>query len=79
MKKQNFKKLGITLIALFIAITTFLPTKANAQTVDEVIDIIEIIIDTVCPDVPQNRCKQNTCQSGACFSFRPACEGSGSC
>lgn len=79
MKKQNFKKLGITLIALFIMLTTFLPAKVNAQTAEDVIDIIELIIDTVCPETPQNRCKQNTCQSGACFSFRSACEGTGTC
>lgn len=78
MKKQNFKKLGITLIALIIAITTFLPTRANAQ-VKEIAEAIEAIIDAVCPETPQRRCKQNTCQDGACISFRSACTSNSDC
>ena len=79
MKKQNFKKLGITLIALLIAITTFLPTKANAQ-VKEIAEAIDAIIDAVCPDNPQSRCKEgNTCLDGACISFRRACTSNSDC
>lgn len=79
MKKQNFKKLGIAVFALFMAISTLMPLKSNAQSAEDVVKVVIAIIDAVCPDNPQNRCKGGTCQDGACISFRSACEGSGSC
>lgn len=37
--------------------------------------LYEALVDLFCPDTPQNRCKNGTCQSGACISFRAACGG----
>lgn len=80
MKKQIFKKLGTMLIALFMLTVTLIPSKANAQVSPEVVvDIIEIIVDVFCPETPQNVCKQNTCQSGACVSFRTHCTSDDKC
>ena len=40
--------------------------------------LYEALEDLFCPDTPQNRCKNGTCQSGACISFRAACGEIGS-
>ena len=41
--------------------------------------ILESIVKLFCPDTPQKRCKQNTCQTGACISFRKACTSDSDC
>jgi hypothetical protein len=46
--------------------------QAAAQLAISLWDMIE---DAFCPETPQNRCKNGTCQSGACISFRESCGG----
>lgn len=77
MKKNVLTKFFIALFCFF-AINASL-SSVKAQTAGDVVVLIEAIIDAACPETPQNRCKQGTCQSGACISFRPACSGSGGC
>jgi hypothetical protein len=48
--------------------------KTNAQvSPGEVLEAIDAVENLFCPKVPQPRCKNGFCQTGACISFRPAC------
>lgn len=73
MKKNLFTKFSITLVLLFVMSTSFIPNKAKASDFEAVAKLVETIIDAVCPENPQNRCKNGTCLTGSCFSFRAAC------
>ncbi|WP_291403921.1 hypothetical protein [Daejeonella sp.] len=78
MKSNVFTKFSVTLVLLFVMTTSFFPNKAKAIDPGTIAEAIEAIIDAVCPETPQNRCKNGTCQSGSCFSFRAACGERGS-
>ncbi len=78
MKSNVFSKFLVTLVLLFVMTTSLLPNKAKASDIGAIAKAIEVIIDAVCPETPQNRCKNGTCQSGSCFSFRSACGELGS-
>lgn len=36
---------------------------------------VSMTVGLFCPKTPQNRCKNGSCQSGACISFRASCLG----
>jgi hypothetical protein len=40
-----------------------------------IVELWEMLEDAFCPETPQNRCKNGSCQSGACISFRQSCGG----
>jgi len=82
MKRNVFTKFSVTLVLLFAMTTSLLPNKAKGQTpeqIEAIADAITAIIEAVCPETPQNRCKNGECMPGSCFSFRKACSGTGAC
>jgi hypothetical protein len=80
------KKLGVLLLAISLSFAgTFVPqTTQNAAiaqdiTPREVVDIVRIIVDLACPEVPRRVCKGQNCEQGACISFRKHCVEPGDC
>ncbi|WP_157687582.1 hypothetical protein [Pedobacter psychrophilus] len=81
MKNFN-KKFLVALLGIVLLTSTFSIQKAEAvqDPATAIAEAITAIIGAVCPDTPQNRCKAgNTCQDGACISFRKACSTNEDC
>jgi hypothetical protein len=73
---MRFKKLLIScLIMGMISVPSLMGTQNLKAQISgsDVSDILESIVKLFCPETPQNRCKQNVCQTGSCISFRKAC------
>jgi hypothetical protein len=81
------KKLVVLLLAISLSFAgTFVPqTTQNAAiaqrglSAGHVVDIVRIIVDVACPEVPRRVCKGQNCEQGACISFRKHCVEPGDC
>jgi hypothetical protein len=77
MKKKLM--VGFFLTSMIIMPSMSGINKVQAADVTGVGDILTAIVDLFCPETPQRRCKNGTCQDGACVSFRKACNSDDDC
>jgi hypothetical protein len=75
------KMITMCLIMGMISIPSLVGTQnVKAQiSPGDISGILESLVKLFCPETPQKRCKQNTCQPGACISFRKACTTDSDC